>query len=80
MKIDVSILNGTNKVSRPTDPWSPARLLILLVSLPLLFIGGGGKKENITEVLESVTATKLIEPTVEIEKNGLTSLIRLIKQ
>ena len=41
---------------------------------------GGGKKENITEVLESVTATKLIEPTVEIEKNGLTSLIRLIKQ
>lgn len=79
MKIDVSILNGTNKVSRPTDPWSPARLLILLVSLPLLF-GGFGKKENITEVLESVTATKLIEPTVEIEKNGLTSLIRLIKQ
>ena len=79
MKIDVSILNGTNKVSRPTDPWSPARLLVLLVSLPLLF-GGGGKKENITEVLESVTATKLIEPTVEIEKNGLTSLIRLIKQ
>ena len=79
MKIDVSILNGTNKVSRPTDSWSPARLLILLVSLPLLF-GGVGKKENITEVLESVTATKLIEPTVEIEKNGLTSLIHLIKQ
>ena len=57
----------------------PSRLLVLLVSLPLLF-GGCGKKENITEVLESVTATKLIEPTVEIEKNGLTSLIRLIKQ
>lgn len=53
--------------------------LVVLVSLPLL-LGGYGKKENITEVLESVTATKLIEPTLEIEKNGLTSLIRLIIQ
>ncbi|MEE3295641.1 MAG: hypothetical protein VX215_06470 [Pseudomonadota bacterium] len=58
---------------------NPTRLLVVLVSLPLL-LGRYGKKENITEVLESVTATKLIEPTLEIEKNGLTSLIRLIIQ
>ena len=58
---------------------NPTRLLVVLVSLPLL-LGRYGKKENITEVLESVTATKLTEPTLEIEKNGLTSLIRLIIQ
>ncbi len=56
------------------------RAPVSLVSFTAPSVWGGGKKENITEVLESVTATKLIEPTVEIEKNGLTSLIRLIKQ
>ena len=56
------------------------RAPVNLVSFTAPSAWGCGKKENITEVLESVTATKLIEPTVEIEKNGLTSLIRLIKQ
>ncbi|HIG84730.1 MAG TPA: hypothetical protein EYG40_06020 [Verrucomicrobia bacterium] len=49
---------------------NPVPLLVILVSLPLFF-GECWKKENITEVLEFVTATKLIEPTIEIEKNGL---------